>query len=85
MTKTRFVIYERTKRNTPTFNAMLDVGDKIYRLEAKLIVKQGRSSLTGTLSAVKSLKVWEGTQMLHVLPPGSPMGEEAAEISNIEP
>jgi hypothetical protein len=84
MTKTRFVIYERTKRNTPTFNALLDVGDKIYRLDAKLEAKQGRSSLVGTLKEMKSLKVWEGSQMLHVLPPGSPL-EEDAETNAVEP
>jgi hypothetical protein len=63
---------------------MLDVGDKIYRLEAKLEAKQGRSSLVGTLREVKGLKVWEGSQILHVIPPGSPPQEDT-ELSPLEP
>jgi hypothetical protein len=84
MPRTKFVIYERLNRKAPTFSAVIDVGDKIYRFEAKLEAQQGRSSLVGTLTEVKSVKIWEGAQMLHVLPSGSLIREEAAEISEVE-
>jgi hypothetical protein len=70
MPRAKFVIYERVKYKAPTFSAVIDVGDKIYRFEAKLDAQQGRSSLVGTLSEIHNKKIREVSEMPQVLPSG---------------